>query len=127
AGTLESITIGLSATSDGTFSEDACSYALGYAKDMDAVVLGMGITQHPETRRFVHAFLVKCPVPVVVDADGLNCVSTATALLRQVPQPIVITPHPGEMARLINETASVIQSTREEKAKEFATSYKCIV
>ncbi|GMW01124.1 MAG: hypothetical protein AMXMBFR84_22610 [Candidatus Hydrogenedentota bacterium] len=127
SGTLESMTFGLPENADGSFSDEAASPAIGRAKDMDAVVVGMGISQHADTRRFIHSFLVRCPVPVVIDADGLNCVSVATSLLRQIQSPVIITPHPGEMARLTGASVAAVQSRRESTAVDFAREYKCVV
>ena len=79
------------------------------AATRDAVVLGPGLGQDPETRALVQAFVRACPVPLVLDADGLNALAPApgrpralAALRRDAPT--VLTPHPGEMARLVGRS-----------------------
>ena len=98
----------------------------------DVVVLGPGLGTDAGTREFVEAFVPQCPVPLVVDADGLNALSAAgttagpLALLRR-SQPTVVTPHPGEMARLASLDTVVVQRRRLETAREFADASNAVV
>ncbi|MBX7258723.1 MAG: NAD(P)H-hydrate dehydratase [Candidatus Hydrogenedentes bacterium] len=117
----------LPATPEETLSYDALEPALAFAVDKQAVVLGPGISQHPETRRFVLEFVRQCPTPMIVDADGLNCLSTAADTLAEAKAPILITPHPGEMARLMQCTATEVQADRENIAKRAAQRFACVV
>ena len=97
------------------------------AAGKDAVVLGPGCSRHPDTREFVLAFVRKCPVPLITDADGLNNLSTAAAALNQAQAPVLVTPHPGEMARLAGTSISDVQSDRPNTARKFAADYGCTV
>jgi NAD(P)H-hydrate epimerase len=109
----------------GTLDADSVERALSLAKSRDAVVLGPGLGQEPGTREFVRRFVRLCPTPLLVDADGLNAlapqprVEAATNALRR-GVPTVVTPHPGEMARLAGTTTQEVQRRRLETARAFA-------
>jgi NAD(P)H-hydrate epimerase len=117
----------LPATPEETLSFAALDPALSFAMDKQAVVLGPGISQHEETRRFAIEFVRQCPAPMVVDADGLNCLSTAPDAFACTNAPILITPHPGEMARLAQCTTAEVQADREGVAKRMAQRLGCVV
>jgi len=80
--------------------------------DFDAVAIGPGMGRSPEAQAFVTNFLANARMPVVVDADALSGL-TATAA------PLVLTPHPGEMGRLIGKSAQEVQADRWEIARQF--------
>ncbi len=65
--------------------------------------------------------------PLVVDADGLNAIAEEPRVLSRLTLPIVVTPHPGEMGRIIRLSAQDVQRDRERIAKEFAVKYKVVV
>jgi len=117
----------LPATPEETLSFDALDPALAFAVDKQAVVLGPGISQHEETRRFAVEFVRQCPVPMVVDADGLNCLSTDVDALASAKAAVLITPHPGEIARLAQCTTAEVQADREGVAKRMAQRLGCVV
>jgi len=90
----------------------------------DLLVLGPGMGAGPGTVEFVHGLLPRLEVPVVIDADALNCIAQDTAILNKLGVPAVLTPHPGEMARLMNCTTGEVQENREEVAREFSGKYR---
>jgi len=124
---VESMTRPLPCTEAETFAESAVAPALAFAANKTAVALGPGISRHPETVRFVDAFVRQCPVPLVVDADGLNCLSEDMSAAADREQPAILTPHPGEMARLTGKGTKDIQQNREGAATELARQTGCIV
>jgi NAD(P)H-hydrate epimerase len=63
--------------------------------------------------------------PLVIDADGLNCLATDPNLVREAKVPVVLTPHPGEMARLLKISNAEVQERRLEVARSFAAQYHC--
>ncbi|MEI8063337.1 MAG: NAD(P)H-hydrate dehydratase, partial [Verrucomicrobiota bacterium] len=81
-------------------------------ENFTAVAIGPGLGRLPETQAFVRDFVAKLALPVVVDADALDAVGLRPGL--------VLTPHPGEMGRLIGKTAQEIQANRWEIARQFA-------
>jgi NAD(P)H-hydrate epimerase len=124
---FESMSMPLPSTDAGTFAKEAVAPALEAAKSRDAVVLGPGISQQEETRQFVLDFVRQCPVPTLIDADGLNCISHSTSVIQECQIPLVLTPHPGEMARLANCSTSDVQTDRERTARRFAEGHGCVV
>jgi NAD(P)H-hydrate epimerase len=86
----------------------------------DAVAVGPGLGQAEAMQRQVWNWLDSCRQPLVVDADGLNALARNVAILNHVNVPVVLTPHPGEMGRLISQTAAAVQSRRWDVAREFA-------
>jgi hydroxyethylthiazole kinase-like uncharacterized protein yjeF len=125
AGRAEIMTEPLEEIAPGAVARGALDRALALAQERDAVVLGPGLGQASETRAFVREFAQRCAAPLVIDADGLNALAPAAgepsaldALRRDTPT--VITPHPGEMARLIGATTSEVQHRRLEMARSQA-------
>jgi NAD(P)H-hydrate epimerase len=127
AALTETMTLPLTATFDESFSKYAVKPALAFARDKQAVALGPGLSQHPSTRAFVLAFVKRCPVPMLIDADGLNALAPCPDALRDVSVPRVITPHPGEMARLLETTTADIQRDRPAAAREATRRFQCVV
>jgi NAD(P)H-hydrate epimerase len=101
----------------------ALDKALREAAERDAVVLGPGLGTSGAVQAFVRAFVPRCPAPLIVDADGLNALAApgqAEALLRRRKAPTVLTPHPGEMARLCALDTRRVQSARLATARRLA-------
>lgn len=117
---VEAMSVPLPQTESAQISDAALDRALGFAAGKAAVVLGPGLGQHPSTTMFVQAFCARCPAPLLLDADGLNALGGKPQLLRSRENTTVLTPHPGEMARLMNTTTAAIQSDRESAAATLA-------
>jgi NAD(P)H-hydrate epimerase len=121
----------------GSLSPDAVSPILEAADDRDVVAIGPGLGQLPDTSLAIRKLVTSISKPIVLDADGLNAFAIRPEALGQrdvawpcqgVPgPPLIITPHPGEMARLTGLNTRDVQSAREEIAAEFATKHRCIV
>jgi len=91
------------------------------------VVLGPGIGGAQETAEFVRELVRDTDVPMVIDADGLNALVGALDCLNGKGRVRVLTPHPGEMARLAGITTAGVQSNRLEVAREFAAKHKVVL
>jgi hydroxyethylthiazole kinase-like uncharacterized protein yjeF len=87
------------------------------------LAIGPGIGQAEETRRLIQKIITQIKIPMVIDADGLNNLMGQTQLLQNLKAPAVLTPHPGEMARLINATPAEVQQNRLKCARDFATNF----
>ncbi len=85
---------------------------LAAAEGMDAAVIGPGIPRGPETAELLRAFLDRARIPAVLDADALNALAEAPRLLAGLDVPVVLTPHPGEMARLAGRSIADVQEDR---------------
>ncbi len=88
---------------------------------IDVLAIGPGIGTGRDAQRLVNGLLPQCPVPVVIDADGINVLGKET--LRRMKAPVVITPHPGELGRLIGKSPSEIEKDRIGTAGGFAAAY----
>jgi NAD(P)H-hydrate epimerase len=134
AGRAEVMTEPLPAGGSGGVAREALDRALALAEGRDAVVIGPGLGQEAGAREFVREFVRRCPVALLVDADGLNALAPSTApgspgaldALRR-PAPTVITPHPGEMARLIGTETGEVQRRRLETARAAALQTGAVV
>ena len=116
------MTLPLPETSSGTISEAAKDKILDFAGNCDVIIIGPGLSQQPETKALVITLIQEVKLPIVLDADGLNAIQGELGLLENINQDIILTPHPGELARLMNRTSSEIQSNRKDVAKEFITT-----
>jgi NAD(P)H-hydrate epimerase len=90
------------------------------------VVCGPGLGLNPDTRILAAAVVRTARIPLVLDADGLNAVA-GTGVLRERPAPTVVTPHPGEMSRLLEITTAEVQADRLRVARSLATRDQIVV
>ncbi len=93
----------------------------------EALALGPGLGQLPETASLVRKLISECPLPLVVDADGLNALAGHVALLGQREAATILTPHPGEMARLLGATVRDVEDDRVGVARSFAQQYRVVL
>jgi NAD(P)H-hydrate epimerase len=119
----EYMTEPLDETEQGTVDFGAVDRVLDI--NTDVIAVGPGLGQAPATSAFVHALLERAGVPLVLDADALNAFAgEPDRLMGRDEVAVVITPHPGEMARLLNTTVDAIQRDRLRHAREFAAAHK---
>ncbi|MEJ2077877.1 MAG: NAD(P)H-hydrate dehydratase [Acidobacteriota bacterium] len=117
----EVMTEGLPSTPDGTFSREAIHLALDLLQGMTAVGMGPGLTTNDETVDFIRTVVAQSPVPLILDADGLNAFKDCPDRLKnEHGQPLILTPHPGEFARLTGLSIPEILSDPIGSATEFA-------
>ncbi|MCX7970923.1 MAG: NAD(P)H-hydrate dehydratase [Negativicutes bacterium] len=93
----------------------------------DVLAIGPGIGQEDSTALLVWSVIKECTVPLVIDADALNILAGQMDMLKTVKFPIVITPHPGEMARLLGTTAAEVNADRVEIARKAAVAWQVTV
>jgi len=111
----------------GAFALGALPDVLSLAERCDVVALGPGIGRQRSTEKFVHALIRALQRPLVIDADGLNALEGQEQVLDAARAPLVLTPHPGEMARLTGLAAGDIQARRAEVAADFARRHRLVV
>jgi ADP-dependent NAD(P)H-hydrate dehydratase / NAD(P)H-hydrate epimerase len=126
---VECMTEPLAETASGTVSFDAVNRALAFAAERDVVALGPGLgSSEQSTINFVREMITQRERPMVVDADGLNAlVGWAENLQGSAALPLILTPHGGEMARLVGKSAREVVENRLEIAKAFATRHQVIL
>jgi hydroxyethylthiazole kinase-like uncharacterized protein yjeF len=125
----EVMTEPLEETEAGTIALRALEYGRldSVVEHKTVLAIGPGISRNTETAEFVRTIVGKYKVSMVVDADGLNAFEGCTEKLKGDGRPLVITPHPGEMARLIASTVAAVQRDRLNVARSFARDHQLIV
>jgi len=125
---LEVMTIPMPETKARTLSRAALDRLKDFIAARTAVAIGPGLSTHPETVELVQALVRQLDRPSVLDADALNALAGRAALLTECKIPPILTPHPGEMARLVAESSA--QSINEDRigtATRFARERGCYV
>jgi ADP-dependent NAD(P)H-hydrate dehydratase / NAD(P)H-hydrate epimerase len=92
-----------------------------------AVIVGPGVGVHNDAQRLVRFLLAEIALPMVVDADALTCLARDLDGLRRARAQALLTPHPGEMARLLDTTTASVQADRVTTARQFAATHHCVV
>jgi NAD(P)H-hydrate epimerase len=125
----EVITTALAETDRGAVSDEAVDHFLRFSEKAAVVAVGPGLTSDDErTRRFVRRVVEGRSCPCVVDADGLNCLAPWPLELRgSETEPLVLTPHPGEMLRLMGTDIRDALKDRISAVRDFATQHKLVL
>ncbi len=109
----------------GHFTATEAPVVRDFLAGCDAVALGPGLGRHPETAGFLDA-LLPLPCPLVVDADGLYFLAKNPNLAKRFGPACVITPHPGEAARLLKTDIAAVEADRLESARRLARTFGCV-
>lgn len=125
----EVMTTALAETDRGAISDEAIDHVVALMSKVNAVAIGPGMSSTDErTRRFVHAVVAQRQTAIVIDADALNCLSPWPSDLQGSEEaPLILTPHPGEMLRLLGTTDKSALDDRVAVAREFAARHKLIL
>jgi len=119
---LEAVKRPLPADGEGLVTEDAAGTVLELVERDGALALGPGLGRSEGTRAFVRRLVEEAPLPVVVDGDGLWALEPD-----EWPAPRVLTPHSGELGRLIDEESSWVDAHRIEAIRRTVERYHCVV
>ena len=120
---VELMTEPLPETPEKTLSFEALKKVTTLVKDKDVLMVGPGISTHPSTSELVFSLIPKLRLPVVFDADALNIFASKPGILKSLPRRAVLTPHPGEFARLLNLSTQDVVERKLELAPQFAERY----
>ena len=123
----EVMTLPLAETEKQSLGEDAEETILKLMKDFSALGMGPGISLELETQRLVRKIIEKSNIPLVVDADAIYAISKDTNILKKIKVPMVITPHPGEMAKLVNKDTDYILNNQLDLTREIAQEFGIVV
>ncbi len=123
----EAMTLPLSQTNEQTINPAAKNKILNFLKKTDAAAIGPGLSQNRETAQLIRELIREIKMPMVIDADGINALAGHADILRKTKAQIIITPHPGELSRLINITADDINRDRIAIARKASQQYNIIV
>lgn len=119
--------MGIELVNDGPLGPRDLNALLDAAEGKAAVVFGPGIERDGETWKLLGPFLEELTCPCLLDADGLNALAGHLELLQQAKSELLLTPHPGEMARLLDLTAAEVQKNRIPLARAFAKDHQVVL
>jgi len=123
----EAMTFPLPETKERTLSLSGYKKIKVFAKTIDVLVLGPGLSRNKSTQSLVRQVISEINRPMVIDADGLNALVGHLRILRtrrDAQHSTILTPHPGEMSRLLGISIKKVQSGRREIARKFARDHK---
>ena len=123
----EVMTEPLPETRDKTLGLSAQQKIFELCSRKTALAIGPGLSLNSETLRLVQQLVRKSTLPMVIDADGLSALAGKPEILRKNQKELVLTPHPGEMARLAGKSIEEIQKDRIEVARGFAKEHGAIL
>ena len=123
----EVMTKPLAQTKQLTLSLAALAQIKKILPEIDALAIGPGLSRNPQTQSLVRKLLSILTKPAVLDADGINALIGKLRILRNLKSELVITPHPGEISRLLNLRIGQVQKNRAKIAKDFARKYNVVV
>jgi hydroxyethylthiazole kinase-like uncharacterized protein yjeF len=127
-GSIESMTLALlAAGAAGQIAEEAVGAVLDAAEGKTVLALGPGLGQEAATAAAIRRIVLECPLPLVLDADGLNAFAGRAAELAARRAETILTPHPGELGRLLGISTAQIQEDRVAAARGAAEETGAIV
>jgi NAD(P)H-hydrate epimerase len=119
----EAMTFPIAETVDKTPASVAFDQILNFLKGKQALAIGPGISTNEDTTVLVKKLLIESPCPLVLDADAITAISDDPGILLKARVPVVLTPHPGEMARICHRSISDILGDPLESASGFAGQF----
>lgn len=120
---MELMTEPLPETSEKTLSLEGLDKVVSLLEGKDALLIGPGISIHESTSELICSLISKIKVPVVVDADALNILAGNPKILKSLKGPAILTPHPGEFARILNLSIKEVVDNKLELVPQFAEEY----
>jgi len=123
----EVMTLALPETKELSLSQVAEKEIVKFSEKADVLAVGPGLSSHKDTQKLVRGVLISVKKPLVLDADGIISVVGHLEVLKKRKAPTVLTPHPGEMSKLIGKDVSFVEARREKVASDFATKHKVIL
>jgi len=121
------MTVPLPGDDHGRLGDAARDGLLELAQAHDVIAVGPGLNRSPVLTALLAVLLAQVSKPVVLDADGLNAFADHPERLRQRTAPLILTPHPGELARLVHLEIAEVQAKRRELAVGFARAHNVVV
>jgi len=126
---LESMTVALPAGEGGEIAEAAAEAVLAACAGKDALAAGPGLGRRPETAAAIRTLALRCPLPLVLDADAVVAFAGRATELQERPEGAgtVLTPHPGELGALLGIAAAEVQADRPAAARRAAAETGAVV
>lgn len=123
----EIMTLSLNETQKQSISSTAFNQIKDILNKYSTIAIGPGLSQVKSTQNFVFKIIKTVKQSLVLDADALNALSVNISILKETDTLKILTPHPGEMARLTSLSKKEIESNRKAISKEFSAKYNCIL
>jgi len=108
----------------GFFTMSCYKQVKEFVEDKDIIIMGPGLSQHPETTEFVRQIYMNVAKPFVIDADGINAFIGHVEIFGKAGRNAVLTPHPGEFGRLVNLSPKLINQDRITSGRKFVEDNK---
>ena len=105
---------------EDTVRDDITEHIIATIDRSDIALIGCGLGQSKQTSYTIKEILKNCSVPIVIDADGINCLTDSIELIRQYTNEVIITPHPKEASRLLGCSVADVQKDRLHAVKKLA-------
>jgi len=121
------LTAALPQEANGQLAERAAAELVSLARANDVLAFGPGIGRSPALTAVVASILAQVSIPIVLDADGLNALEHQAGILKNRSAPLILTPHPGEFARLLGSDVATVQRQRHELAERFAAEHGVVL
>ncbi len=121
------MTLPLEETSAQTLAVSSFKQIKEAYSSYDAIAIGPGLSSHLSTQRLILKVIETSPIPLIIDADGLNALSQSLKSLTKTKTIKILTPHPGEMARLTGKRKNTIEENRKGSALAFAKKHNCVL
>jgi len=124
---LETMSVPLSETKSGSLSVQALDTLIEHTQGKSSLAIGPGLSTQAATADLLRLYLPQVECPMVIDADGLNCLARGTEILSELQGPVILTPHPKELSRLSGGSVKEILERRLEAASDFAQTHSVIL
>ena len=121
----EAVCVPVKQTLKGTFTHNINIKKI--TQKANAILFGCGVKNNKSIKKLLQKIILQTNVPLVIDADGINAISNNIKLLKKANAPIILTPHPAEMARLCGITTSEVENNRINTAINFTKEYNCFL
>ena len=125
--TFEQTLVPLENNQSGRISQNAVRRLEKEMKKSSCVIIGCGMGRDDDTKAVTEYVIENSEVPVIIDADGINCLKGNADVLDRAKAPVILTPHPKEMSRLTGIPVDEIQRNRRETVKTFVKEHKCVL
>lgn len=127
AGNLfEPVFLPVAGSNMGTLSAKDIPFILEQSQKASCVLIGCGLGLNEDTEQIVIQLVKNSTKPLIIDADGINALAKHIDVLKEAKAPVIITPHPGEMARLLKTDTATVQINRRQAVKRIADTYGTI-
>ncbi len=121
----EAVCVPVNTDKNGAFDADGIDL-YSHLDKCNAILFGCGVKSGKGVEKLLFDVL-SCNLPCVIDADGINTLSRRIDILKESKKEVILTPHPGEMARLLNLSVKEIEQNRVNIARDFAKKYDCVL